>query len=185
MIKVVQIAGCPIESQEYSSCRCEQVHTGVNETALITLRLGCDNETLGDKRISQILKVFLNSNTSSPGSQLTSVHLEYAQLNHIPDELTQFNSLEKVYLSGNNIRSIDSGVFNFRSTLKRLDLSWNGLSRIEPGAFHQENYGDGSWIILSNNNLTRLEAGVFQSVLERMTAFGGSPIAMIHLDNSI
>jgi Leucine-rich repeat (LRR) protein len=175
--------------QEYSPCRCEQVrNTGaINDSS--TLRLGCDNKTLGDNRISQILKVFLlNStvNTRSPadGSQLKSVHLEYAQLNHIPDELTQFNRLEKVYLSGNKIRSIASGVFNFKAPLKRLDLSWNGLSRIEPGAF-QGNYGDGSWIILSNNNLTRLEAGVFQSVLERMAAFGGSPIAMIHIDNSI
>ena len=109
--------------------------------------------------------------------------MEYAQLTRVPEELIQFKRLKKVYLNGNDIKTISSGSLNFIATLKRLDLSRNGLHHIEPGAF-EGNYGDGSWIILSHNNFTRLEASVFQSVLEKMTSYGGAPIAMIHIDNS-
>ena len=68
-------------------------------------------------------------------SALTTIHLDSAGLTRVPSELTGFGRLENVHLSGNRIQSIDSGTFNFTATLKRLDLSSNGLTRIEPVAF--------------------------------------------------
>ena len=190
--------GCPVDSQDYEPCSCQT--NGVN------LSLECaSSKTLNDSRVSQVFKAFLSTsdNNSQQQQRLVSVEIENSQLTHIPQEITLFNWLQNVQLSGNHIRSIRSGAFNFISPLKTLNLSANGLENIEPGAFQGKtiqsahlkknlnlcesvgNYGDGSWIILSHNNLTRIEARVFKQVLEQMMTFGGSPHTMLHIDNSI
>lgn len=46
------------------------------------------------------------------------------------------------------------------------------------------NYGDGSWLDLENNNLTRFDSNVFQPVLEKMRLYGRLPFASIRMDNS-
>jgi hypothetical protein len=46
------------------------------------------------------------------------------------------------------------------------------------------NYADGSWIILSNNNLTRLDSNVFKPLLEQLRLYGRAPFAALRLDNS-
>ena len=180
----VDAAGCPVHSTDISPCLCEEFESPI-ET-----RLSCDDQILlGDVGASRVLLKMLNPASSSA---LTTIHLDSAGLTRVPSELTRFARLENVHLSGNRIQSIDSGTFNFTATLKRLDLSSNGLTRIEPGAFKGQfklkfincywlcskslcnitgRYGEGSWIILSRNNLTRFESDVFQSVLELMEPF--------------
>ena len=122
--------GCPVDSQDYEPCSCQT--NGVN------LSLECaSSETLNDSRVSQVFKAFLatSDNNSQQQQQLVSVEIENSQLTHIPQEITLFNWLQNVQLSGNHIRSIRSGAFNFISPLKTLNLSANGLENIEPGAF--------------------------------------------------
>jgi hypothetical protein len=46
------------------------------------------------------------------------------------------------------------------------------------------NYGESSWIFLGNNNLTRLDSNVFQTVLEKMRLYGRVPFAALRIDNS-
>ena len=119
-------SGCPVDTSEISPCRCEESESPI-ETRLI-----CDNQILlGDANAIQVLKVMLTSSHAL----LTSVQLDSNGLNHVPFELTKFDRLESVHLSGNHIHSIASGSFNFAATLKRLNLSLNGLNHIEPNAF--------------------------------------------------
>ena len=101
--------------------------------------LECTNKNLGDNRASQVFKVLAadNSVTSVLRRQsLASIQIQNSGLSHIPDGLALFDRLENVDLSGNDLRTIRSGAFNFKSTLKRiLDLSRNRLNTIEPEAF--------------------------------------------------
>ena len=170
------IEGCP-NWQHYFPCRCEHIRI---ENQSLASRLNCDHKNLGDEKIGRILKAFLVS--SNGKSRLRTVQLERTRLTRIPDELFLFTQLENVYLSGNRIQSIHR--FNFSSTLQRVVLNSNSLSFIESGAFHSDNYGDGSIISFEANKMTRFEAKVFQSVLEKMTSYGGAPYALIDLQDS-
>lgn len=119
-------SGCPLDTSEISPCRCEE-----SESPMET-RLLCDNQTLiGDAIASQVLTTMLTSSKVS----LTTIQLNSTGLNHVPFELVQFDRLETVHLSENHIQSIATGSFNFTATLKRLNLSSNGLSHIEQNAF--------------------------------------------------
>ena len=78
--------------------------------------------------MSDILDAFLTTPGVSPVAFLS---LEYGKLlTRVPSEVRLFNQLDWVFLSDNNITSIDSGAFNFpdaANPLGNLDLAYNKI----------------------------------------------------------
>jgi len=136
------MSDCLADPKHKSACHCEGLQShGIMmnaDTKEMSVRLSCFNDTLGDEETNKMIKALLLSSgnhTDPIGNMLTTIQLDRIQLNRIPDSLPLFNRLENVYIRNNNIQSIGTGTFKFASTLRRLDLSSNELSRIEPGAF--------------------------------------------------
>jgi len=158
-VQVHGLVNCPAQA-DYLPCNCADLGDD-------TIWLDCGNAQLGDYRVSQMLKLFINRPDISP---LSGVYLAYNKLTRIPDEISQLNQLHTVYLHGNDLYAIQSTAFNFSPTLKVLYLGSNSLDNIEPGAF-SGNYGYGSAITLIGNRLARLESSVFQSLLKKIQPF--------------
>ena len=87
----------------------------------------------GDSIVSQLLDSFLKTQNVSP---LTHLLLELNNLTRIPHQIRKFHQLESIVLNNNEIKSIDSGAFNFTGiTAKLISVEVNGLETIAPGAF--------------------------------------------------
>jgi len=171
---------CPAEN-DFLPCTCTYNSFSNNFTAY----LHCGSSSsfdLNDARISEILKAFITTPKTAP---LGRLELWTNKLTRIPDEIRLHPRLEYIYILQNEIKTIPIGAFNFSDKLNTtyLYLYNNQISSIEPGAF-QGNFGNGSVIILNHNMLTRFEAGVFQSVLEKMEPYGGYPNAYVRIEFS-
>jgi len=151
---------CP-PAEAYSPCKCV-------ETAFVreiykpgTIYLQCYERNLSDLRLSDILDAFLTTPGVSPVGKLG---LSFNQLTKVPKQIKLLPQVVAVDLKGNNISSIESGAFNF-TTLQFLEMQKSQVVNIAPGAF--QGNGKVSSIDLRNNNFTRFEANVFQSLLEK------------------
>ena len=119
---------CP-PAQYYRPCNCQS--WGQDDVAW----LFCFNLNLNDTKMSQILSSFLTNPSTSP---LGAVTLNNNLLTTVPEEIRHFPQLVYINLSGNNIRSISTGAFQFRATADRVLLFENEISVIEPEAFQGE-----------------------------------------------
>lgn len=123
----------PVDS--YWPCTCSgDASIGDNSTIL----LDCGFKQLGDERMNEILNVFL----TTPGvSAVSTMYLYGNGLTKVPQQVAKFSRLSSVSLSGNAIRHIASGAFDFSSTpLRFLYLSRNEIVSIEPDAFKDCDY---------------------------------------------
>ena len=127
-----------------------------------SVQLYCKNQNLTDSEANDILNAFITSG-SSP---LRELQMEGNQLTRIPDQLSHFldssSALKSLHFGQNEINSVTAGSIHFE---QYLDLSWNQLTNLEAGVF-QDNYFNGKTIDLRYNYLIRFESEVFQSVLQ-------------------
>ena len=87
----------------------------------------------GDSIVSELLDTFLTTKNVSP---LTHLVLQLNNLTRIPHQIRKFHQLGSIVLNNNEIKSIDSGAFNFTGiTAKLINVEVNGLETIAPGAF--------------------------------------------------
>ena len=179
------IGVCP-PAAKLEPCKCHVFGSG--ETNEGTLWFECDELYLGDEKISQVLDAFI----STPGvSPLRELYLYKNNLTRIPDQIRHFTELDRVTLESNEIKTIEKGSLNFTRTLGLFKLNDNKMITIESGAFDGTtvqnysdfvnyinlnlkilstdiNYGEGSYITLDDNNLTRFDEDVFLPILEAM-----------------
>lgn len=167
---------CPAPA-DYEPCVCVDSGDG------LTIELQCRNLNLTDVLASAILDAFIVP-TVSPLSRLD---MSLNALTKVPDQIaSSLHQLVYVNLPNNQIQSLPSGALNFDSTSAMLDvvfLNNNQMTSIASGAFQGDGYGEGSVVRLYSNELTRFEAGVFQSVLEKMAPFG-YPKAFVDVFNN-
>ena len=162
---------------------------------------------LNDSTVGNILDSFVNkSGTVSPIGEL---RLESNDLTSIPQQITFFKQLSSVQLYNNNITEVPEGIFNFAVTPIRLVLYLNQIKTIAPYAFRsntiskliinlvQESvcfdytgsiangYGNGSYVLLNRNDLTRFDSAVFKPMLDKMAANGGDSSSYLSIYSSI
>jgi hypothetical protein len=158
---------------DYAPCICLDGRDG------LTLYVECSNHNLDDTKISTILNSFL-----APGiSPLGGLILTNNQLTKIPDQLKQFTQLTYVDLDENKISSLTAGTLSFTARIDAINLGFNQLTTIAPGAF-DGSYGSGSYIGLYSNSLTRFESTVFQSLLQQLAPYAGTPYTYVDIDSS-
>lgn len=173
---------CPPEADFYP-CACNPFPDG-DDKNFGTLWLYCDSQQLDDTNASLILKAFISTPLRFV-SPLREVYMRNNSLTRVPPELRLFGQLNRVALGYNRIRYVRSASFNMtQSTLTRLSLKGNAIYRIEPGAFDAIKCGANSQLVLIDNNLTRIDAGVFRSVIEQMSPFTANSTAGVYLQNS-
>ena len=120
---------CSKHTSYYEPCECLDWGDG-------NIKLDCKDisrDKSADTKVSRILK---DSLSDSASAQLRTLDLVNNQLTQVPRELSKFHRLQNVDFSHNNIHSIYTGAFHFIELFNNeLDLSYNGLSHIEDGAF--------------------------------------------------
>ena len=180
------IGVCP-PADKLEPCKCHVFDRGDTKKGG-TLWFDCTELYLGDEKISQVLDAFI----STPGvSPLRELYLYKNNLTRIPDQVRHFTELDRVDLGSNEIKTIEKGSLNFTRTLGLFTLNDNKMITIESGAFDGttvQNYsdfvnyinlnlkilstdincGEGSYITLDDNNLTRFDEDVFLPILEAM-----------------
>ena len=97
--------------------------------------LYCVSQNLDDAKMGQILDAYLAAGASV--SPLEVMYLDRNQLTRVPTQISLFPNVFYVNLDYNNIRQVASGSFNFRPQIPpiRLFLGYNQLTSIEAGAF--------------------------------------------------
>ena len=111
----------------YAPCDCMDYNPGIY--------LLCFNRNLTDSKVSAILDAFLTTPGVSPVDYLD---LSGNLLTRVPNQIKSFTHLGVVHLKKNAITSIESGDFDFQSTvnpLQNLILENNQITTIAPGAF--------------------------------------------------
>lgn len=69
-------------------------------------------------------------------SSLINLDISYTELKILPAVLLlNLESLEKIFLSGNQLQEINEGTFQHLYNLTTIDLSYNAIERIDIGAF--------------------------------------------------
>ena len=119
------LSQCPTE-ELYSPCKC---HDDVFDD--LSLLLDCDQQSIDDQQMSEILNVFLIY-------PLRALRAEYNRLTKIPDEIKLFPKLQELYLYENDIQIITAGSLTFNSVEKIVGLGTR-VHTIEPGAFVGKN----------------------------------------------
>ena len=117
---------------DYAPCNCTEFLP--NKPG--TIYLGCWGNQLNDSQVSDILDVFLKTPGVSPVGRSDLQFIQ--QLTRVPSQIKSFPQLNWVDLSTNGITSIESGAFNFTDAanpLKMLYLQYNQMTTIAPGAF--------------------------------------------------
>jgi len=122
-ISIQAVAVCPAEAN-YTPCACSAYFGD-------TLLLDCYNKNLDDARTGRILSAFLQDGISPLGA----VRLWANQLTRVPDQIKLFAQLSYADFLNNPITSIQANSFNFIVRLENLNLGYNRISSIEPGAF--------------------------------------------------
>ena len=104
------------------------------------MALSCDQLSLSDQDISQILNSFIENSRNISLLRQLSVQRNY--LTQIPPEIRPFPNLTVFNFAFNKITSIKANDFNFASAVKIRDedpvflyLHENEINFIEPGAF--------------------------------------------------
>ena len=187
---------CP-PAEAISPCTCREYTT-------TTTNLFCREMKLTDSQVSDILDAYL---TTPNVSQVGQLLLNYNELlTRVPVQMKSFTQLSETFLSYNSFTSIELGAFNFTddaNPLHYLDLGFNQLTTIAPGAFKGSNFSfrfrlfaivldrfisagikaiaNNTRINLYVNQLTRFESTVFQSLLDKMASFGGYPNAFFDI----
>ena len=144
-------------SIQIKPCVCKDVvrKGNTNKTSDVILQgvwLYCYNMNLGDDRISRILRAFLSSEVNRNFTR--RIDLYGNQLTKIPEEISQFKRLQKLFIPTNKISSIGSRELGLNNCLttgyktshsddendrprltKFINLESNQISDIESGAF--------------------------------------------------
>ena len=192
-------------SDMISPCKCIDPASSSKQTALNSnngLLITCKDQLLGDVNVSQVLNFFL---VAMGSDQLVGeLILSNTSLSRVPDEIRLFSNLNYVDLRYNQITFIPSGSIKFPADQVnapgKIDLSFNRIKSMERGAFqgksvlfiisiyqlnklYQFNGGRIMAISLYENQLTRFDADVFQSVLQMMSQ--DSKSQGINIDDSI
>ena len=102
---------CPPKA-DYEPCECGDYTAGADGS----ISLYCDNQNLGDSKISDILDRFLMKKGEI--SPLGDLQLRANQLSRVPKQIQHFKRLDNVNLASNKITTVESGDFNFNATLK-------------------------------------------------------------------
>lgn len=154
---------CP-DSSVVSPCVCSDNNDG------LTTQLNCFGRNVNDQKMSDILDYFLAPTTRA--NPLGYVNLGANPLTQVPYQLPYFRELRTIGLGSNSITNIKTKAFSYNRLCDLLDLRINSINTIAAGAF-QGAFGNSSYIYLSGNSLTRVEAGVFQNVAQKMISTGG------------
>ena len=102
--------------------------------------LFCTGRKLNDTEMSRILDIFL----SHPNvSALGKLSLGSSRLTQVPKQIPRFPQIDHVDLDFNQIKSIQSGAFNFTKKLVKLTLRGNSMRIIDSNAFQ------GKWKLIS------------------------------------
>jgi hypothetical protein len=118
---------CPPEA-DYTPCTCREA---ANDPGLITV--ACPRLGLTDAAASKILDSFLNTPNVSP---VGFVDFSTNLITRIPDQIKMFPQFLGGNFEDNDITSIQTGAFNFRSgMLHTLILAYDKIKSIEAGAF--------------------------------------------------
>ena len=116
---------CPLD---VAPCECSDRGDG-------TLNLDCYNRGLGQEKTSEILQSFLQ-----PGiSPLSWLQLAINGLTVVPTEIAQFPQLRELGLDRQGVQMLTVPQNAFPNSLIFLDLSFNGIPSIEPGALNGKN----------------------------------------------
>jgi len=116
---------CPLD---VAPCECSDRGDG-------TLNLDCYNRGLGQEKTSEILQSFLQ-----PGiSPLSWLALGINGLTAVPTEIAQFPQLRVLGLNAQGVQFLMVPQNAFPSPIIYLDLSYNGITSIEPGALNGKN----------------------------------------------
>ena len=131
---------CP-PAADYAPCDCREERNG-------TIYLDCGMRNLNNSQVSDILDAFLTTPGVSPVGDL---NLYQNRLTRVPTQIKFFDQLRQVSLQENSITSVESGAFNatfpggqnssFNYFLPNLNLElvWNQITTIAPGAFKGQN----------------------------------------------
>ena len=166
---------CP-DSSIVSPCICSDNNDG------LTTQLNCFGRNVNDAKLSDILDFFLAP--TSRANPLGYVNLGANPLTQVPYQLPYFRELRTIGLGSNSITDIKHKAFSYNRLCDLLDLRINSINTIAAGAF-QGAFGNSSYIYLSGNSLTRVDAGVFQNVAQKMISTGGGyPNGYIWLKDS-
>jgi Leucine-rich repeat (LRR) protein len=124
---------CP--QNGYYECRC-RFDPRNSENIWLDCTYSGAFDPIDDERASAILNAFVPSATNEI-SPLTRLTMNANRMTRIPQEILLFNQLDTFEFDGNKIATvITSDSFNsLTGKLAYIDLSNNGLSHIEPGAF--------------------------------------------------
>jgi hypothetical protein len=174
----------------YAPCICVEISERPG-----TIFVDCWDKPLGDSEVSRVLDAFLTTPDISP---VGWVRLFNTRLTRIPDQMKLFPRLFWADISGNKIPTIDSGAFNFTENLEKLDLLGVELTTIAPGTFGGsffnftlqinyflqviiacvitgDGYGFGTNIFVNMNKMTRFEATVYKTLLEKLAPYNNPP----------
>jgi len=103
--------------------------------------------------------------SSSASEKVESISLEVLHLSEISSAIEKFENLQLLRLRYNeDLKILPAGSLNFTSdNLATIDLSFNEIGMIEPGAFNG-NFSD-TVINFSHNNLRKMDEVVFEPLL--------------------
>lgn len=87
---------------------------------------------LNDQIVDRIMDWLLLSSENTL-EDITITNMD--QVTQVPQKIRQFKVLRNVWLQNNKISALKSGAFSFSVPVCILDVSGNGVKKIEPGAF--------------------------------------------------
>jgi len=161
MVTVESAVVCPPLTVYAPYCECQECDHNQfdyceDESNLGTIYLDCysSNLVLDDAKAAKILDAFINTPGVSP---LGWVEMRASDLTRVPDQIRLLSRLFRIDLIRTEIQSIETGAFNAaNSSNYRIYMDFSKITTIAPGAFSGY-YGNGSIIILDNDNVTRFE----------------------------
>lgn len=128
--------GLPSQSKLYSisilNCRGFNNLEDSTKIALPSLRqLYLQNNKFDDKAVAKVLKILAESSTES----LEELGLNENKLTRVPELITSFSNLHYLMMEQNAISLLHSQSLTLTGRMEFLNLAYNGISTIEPGAF--------------------------------------------------
>jgi len=93
------------------------------------------NKIINDETVDRIMDWLLISSANTL-EEMGIVGMN--QVTRVPDKITSFKALRKLWFYDNNIFMIKSGAFSFSVPVSLLNIKDNGIKEIESGAFQGE-----------------------------------------------
>ena len=112
---------------EISPCTCSDLGSEG-----LVIQLQCHNTAIEDEKASEILDKMIQWPRVS---SLRRLELSNNRLTRVPSQLSQFQMLNYVDLSANQISSIEANAFNLVTTFNTINLASNPITSIQDEAF--------------------------------------------------